>query len=115
MENGEDYLLTRQNMKDYLEYYESSPEDRENPYFAPLLAENLEGLPKTLVITAELDPLRDEGEEFAKRLIQAGNEVEHHRIDQAIHGFFLLEPLYSGVREVYDYVNDFLGREIESC
>ena len=42
MENGEDYLLTRQNMKDYLEYYESSPEDRENPYFAPLLAENLE-------------------------------------------------------------------------
>lgn len=87
MENGEDYLLTRQNMKDYLEYYESSPEDRENPYFAPLLAENLEGLPKTLVITAELDPLRDEGEEFAKRLSQAGNEVEHHRIDQAIHGF----------------------------
>ncbi|WP_297776120.1 alpha/beta hydrolase [Blautia sp.] len=115
MENGEDYLLTRQNMKDYLEYYESSPEDRENPYFAPLLAENLEGLPKTLVITAELDPLRDEGEEFARRLSQAGNEVEHHRIEQAIHGFFLLEPLYSGVREVYDYVNDFLGREIESC
>lgn len=109
MENGQDYLLTRQNMVDYLEYYQGRPEDRENPYFAPLIEENLSGLPRTLIITAEFDPLRDEGEEFARRLKEAGNQVVHHRISQTIHGFFLLEPLYQGVREVYDYVNEFLA------
>ena len=111
MENGQDYLLTRQNMEDYLEYYQSSEEDKNNPYFAPLLEENLKDLPDTLIITGEFDPLRDEGEAFARKLGKAGNKVEHHRIEEGIHGFFLLEPFYTPVRETYGYINKFLQNE----
>lgn len=111
MENGQDYLLTRQNMADYLEYYQSSEEDKSNPYFAPLLEENLKDLPDTLIITGKFDPLRDEGETFARKLKGAGNKVEHHRIEEGIHGFFLLEPFYTPVRETYGYINEFLQNE----
>lgn len=107
-ENGTDYLLTRQNMEDYLELYASCEEDRRNPYFAPLLAADFSNLPRALVITGEFDPLRDEGEAYARNMQEAGVEVIHHRIKDAIHGFFLLEPVYPPVRETYDYINEFL-------
>ena len=61
-ENGEGYLLTAVKMEDYLKLYESSPKDRQNPYFAPILEEDLSHMPDTLILTAEFDPLRDEGE-----------------------------------------------------
>lgn len=67
-ENGQDYLLTAVKMEDYLKLYESSTEDRQNPYFAPILAKDLSHMPETLILTAEFDPLRDEGEEYGKRL-----------------------------------------------
>lgn len=110
-ENGEDYLLTRQNMVDYLDYYQSCEEDRKNPYFAPLLAEDFTNLPKTLMITGEFDPLRDEGEAFAAKLAEGGNQVECHRIADGFHGFFLLEPFYPAVKETYEYIRRFLETE----
>lgn len=89
-ENGEDYLLTAVKMENYISLYQRSPEDRENPYFSPLQEKNLKNLPDTLILTAEFDPLRDEGEEYARRLKEAGNYVELHRIPGALHGFFAL-------------------------
>ena len=59
-----------------MDLYKNSDDDLQNPCFAPLLAPDLSGQPKTLIITAELDPLRDEGEAYAKTLRDAGNEVE---------------------------------------
>ena len=56
-ENGQDYLLTAVKMEDYLKLYESSTEDRQNPYFAPILAKDLSHMPETLILTAEFDPL----------------------------------------------------------
>ena len=109
IENGTDFLLTRLNMVDYLNFYQSCEEDRKNPYFAPLMAEDYRGLPKTLIITGEYDPLRDEGEEFARRLSKAGNFVVLHRLSDVIHGFFLLPPVYPAVRETYEYINQFLA------
>lgn len=64
--NGTDYLLTAVKMQDYLNLYESCPEDRVNPYFAPLLAKDFSNMPETLILTAEFDPLRDEGEDYGK-------------------------------------------------
>ena len=56
--NGTGYLLTSVKMEDYVILYQRTEEDRKNPYFAPVLAENLQGLPDTLVLTAQYDPLR---------------------------------------------------------
>ncbi len=108
-ENGTDYYLTSKRVCDYLELYLSSKEDYNNPYFAPLLANDLSNQPDTLVITAEYDPLRDEGEAYAEALKKAGNHVVMQRIPDAIHGFFSLPPYYSMVRHCYDIIRGFLS------
>ena len=110
-ENGSGYLLTAVKMEDYLNLYQSSPADRQNPYFAPLLEQDLRNMPRTLVLTAEFDPLRDEGEAYARRLEEAGNDVELHRIPEALHGFFALGIKFLHVQESFRYMNDFLKRE----
>lgn len=110
-ENGENYLLTAGKLRDYLKLYESCPEDRQNPYFAPILAKDFTGLPKTLILTAEYDPLRDEGEAYGEKLRQAGNDVKVHRIPEGLHGFFALGIKNLFVQESFDYIQDFLEGE----
>ena len=112
-ENGSDYLLTAVKMEDYLTLYQSSEEDRQNPYFAPILEKNLKNLPETLVLTAEYDPLRDEGEAYAGKLQAAGNMVELHRIRGAFHGFFALGIKFLHVQESFKYINEFLNKSYE--
>ena len=112
-ENGENYLLTAVKMEDYLKLYESSPEDRQNPYFAPILEKDLSHMPETLILTAEFDPLRDEGEEYGKRLKEAGNHVEIHRISDALHGYFALGIRFLHVQESFDIMNRFLSKGSE--
>lgn len=110
-ENGTDYLLTAEKMETYLTLYQQRSEDRYDPLFAPLLCDALEDMPKTLILTAEFDPLRDEGEEFAERLKRAGNEVQVKRISGAIHGYFALGIKHIYVKESLDSICDFLGRD----
>ena len=112
-ENGEDYLLTAVKMEDYLKLYESGPEDRKNPYFAPLMEKNYQNLPATLILTAEFDPLRDEGEEYGRRLKEAGNYVEIHRIPEALHGYFALGIRFLHVQESFEIMNAFLKKGSE--
>ena len=107
-ENGTDYLLTSVKMEDYLKLYESSPADRLNPYFAPLMTKDFSRLPRTLILTAQFDPLRDEGEDYGKKLLDAGNDVEIYRIDGAFHGFFALGIRFLHVQESFTYINAFL-------
>lgn len=85
-ENGQDYLLTSKRLCEYWELY-LSPDDWYDPYAAPLLEKDLTGQPDTLIITAEHDPLRDEGEAYGKALAEAGNRVVINRLEGAIHGF----------------------------
>jgi acetyl esterase len=87
-QNAEGYGLTLDAMRWYWDHYLQRPEDASNPYAAPLVAQNLKGLPPALVITAECDPLRDEGEAFAKRLQAAGVPTTYSQYDGMIHGFF---------------------------
>lgn len=110
-ENGTDYLLTRKKLCDYMELYQSRKEDRNNPYFAPLLAEDLYHQPDTLIITAELDPLRDEGEAYGRRLEEYGNHVRMYRVPDGVHGFFSLTPRWSKILECYEWINDFLSED----
>lgn len=107
-ENGQGYLLTSVKMEDYLKLYERNSEDRQNPYFAPMLAKDFTKLPDTLILTAEFDPLRDEGEAFGRKLREAGSRVEVHRIKGALHGYFALGIAHLHVQESFQYINGFL-------
>lgn len=113
-ENGTDFLLTRQKLCQYLEYYQSAEADRQNPYFAPILAQDLSHQPRTLILTAQFDPLRDEGEAYGERLREAGNEVQIHRIKDALHGFFALGIKYYHVQESFTIINQFLEENDKS-
>ena len=107
-ENGSDYLLTSKRITDYMDLYKSKDDDILSPYFAPLLAENLRSQPKTLIITAEYCPLRDEGEEYGRKLREAGNYAEIYRIKDSLHGFFALPPRFPQVKLCYEIINRFL-------
>lgn len=85
-ENGQDYILTSKRLCEYWELY-LSPDDWYDPYAAPLLEKNLSDQPDTLIITAEHDPLRDEGEAYGRALAEAGSRVVINRLEGAIHGF----------------------------
>lgn len=108
-ENGTDYILTSKRIQDYMELYVPDVKDRTSPYFAPLLAENLSDQPDTLIITAEFDPLRDEGEEYGRRLEESGNRVQVYRMKDALHGFFSLPWTSEYVIKCYNIINEFLG------
>lgn len=114
-ENGSDYLLTSKRMVDYMNLYVADKRDFKNPYVAPLLAEDLSHQPETLIITAQYDLLRDEGEAYGKRLHEAGNKVSIYRMPDAIHGFIALSPLFPEVKECYKIINRFLSKEKKSC
>jgi acetyl esterase len=87
-QNATGYLLSTDSMKWYWEHYLSDPADAANPYAAPLQAKDLSNLPPALVITAEYDPLCDEGEAYGRRLQEAGVPTTCTRYDGMIHGFF---------------------------
>jgi acetyl esterase len=89
-ENAEGYLLTRDAMMWFWNHYLRSAADGDNPLASPLRANDLRGLPPTMVLTAEFDPLRDEGEAYAMRLQEAGVPVTLKRYAGTIHGFFSL-------------------------
>ena len=105
---GTEYLLTAGKMRDYINFYASAEEDKRSKYLAPLMETNYSNQPDTLILTAECDPLRDEGEEYGRRLKEAGNQVEIHRIQDALHGFFALGVKYYHVQESFAIINRFL-------
>lgn len=110
-ENGEDYLLTSREVEGYMEMYRSTPDDLTNPYFAPLLAPDLSGQPRSLVVTAEYCPLRDEGEAYAARLAEAGCDVSCYRMLDAVHGYFLYPSVLGLVKDTYRIMRHFLDGE----
>ncbi len=86
----EGYLLTKEMMIWFLNHYKSREEDIHDPYMSPLLAEDLSGLPPAFVLTAEYDPLKDEGKAYALKLREAGVPVRFKEYKGMIHGFFCM-------------------------
>ncbi|MBM3139584.1 MAG: alpha/beta hydrolase [Chloroflexi bacterium] len=83
-------LLTKESMRWFWDHYVPDPARRAEPDASPLRAADLSGLPPAVVLTAEHDVLRDEGEAYSARLQAAGVPVELQRYEGQIHGFFAL-------------------------
>jgi acetyl esterase len=107
-ENADGYLLTAAAMRFYWDHYVADPAEAKNPYASPLLADDLAALPRALVLTAEFDPLRDEGESYAKRLAEAGVEVTSIRIDGTIHAFFWLPGVLDSFHTAVGAITEFV-------
>ncbi|GAF19757.1 LOW QUALITY PROTEIN: esterase/lipase [Bacillus sp. JCM 19046] len=103
------YFLSRGVMERSRQTYAPIEEDWSSPFTSPLLTEDLSDMPDTLVLTAEFDPLRDEGEAYAKRLFEAGNQVTAVRYDGVMHGFVsfyeVMERGNDGMRQMASYLN----------
>lgn len=100
--NGENYLLTTDMMKWFWDHYLDSDTDSASGYVSPLRADDLSNLPPATVITAEFDPLRDEGEAYASKLTAAGVDVNLTRFDGQIHGFFPMMLVFEQASNAID-------------
>jgi acetyl esterase len=102
-EFAEGFGLDRATVRWHVESYAPGLADRRRPDISPLRAASLEGLPPAVVVTAEYDPLRDEGEEYAARLADAGVPVVATRYLGMIHGFADLTK-FDAARDLIDQV-----------
>ncbi len=106
-ENAEGYLLTRDHMAWFTGHYfgdglDAGSARRTEPLASPLLVDDLAGAPPAFVLTAEFDPLRDEGEAYAARLRDAGVAVAATRYDGMIHAFFQLNAVIAAADVAVD-------------
>jgi acetyl esterase len=107
-------LLTRESMIWFWDHYAPDPADRLHQDASPLRAGDLSGLPPAIVLTAEHDPLRDEGEMYAERLASAGVPVTQQRFAGQMHAFFTMVGVLPGSAAGIDYVAEHLGRQLDS-
>jgi acetyl esterase/lipase len=109
-ELAEGYFLTRAAMQWFTGHYLASDDQKRHAEASPLHAPNLSGLPPAFVMTAEFDPLRDEGEAYAARLQQAGVSVTSKRYPGMIHGFVSMRGVVSGGRQAIQEAAKFVGQ-----
>ncbi|MEY2432353.1 MAG: acetyl esterase [Acidimicrobiaceae bacterium] len=101
-ENAEGYFLTRDSMDWFIGHYLSGGAEAKDPRVSPLHADDVRGVAPALLLTAEFDPLRDEGEAYGERLRDAGVDVESRRFDGQIHGFFGLGSITPAANEAVE-------------
>ena len=111
---AEGHLLTRRNIDWFQTQYLRSEADREDWRFAPLLQDNLRGLPAATVILAECDPLHDEGLAYANRLSDAGNPVEIIDYPGMLHGFLNMGGWLAQSRDAVDRCGQILKRVLSA-
>jgi acetyl esterase len=102
IDNAEGYFLTTKHMEWFREQLLVDEADGDDPSASPHLAESLAGLPPACVVTAEMDPLRDEGEAYATLLEHAGVPVTFYRAPGMFHGFFGLHLVLDGAKEAQE-------------
>ncbi|HEX3398177.1 MAG TPA: alpha/beta hydrolase [Steroidobacteraceae bacterium] len=105
------YLVDQATLDHDLRYYLPAGTEPSNPLVSPLLAESISGMPRTLIHTAEFDPLRDEGRNYFERLTQAGNEVSYTCHPGMIHLFYGLGAVIPYARTAFEQI----GGEIRAA
>jgi acetyl esterase len=107
-ENALGPLLSRAWIEWFLGCYLNSPDEGQDPRVSPGRAEDLSGLPPALVITAEFDPLRDQGAAYVGKLREAGVDAQLLPVDGMIHGFIQMSGVLDKARETLDKAGDAL-------
>lgn len=108
-ENADAPILSASVTKSFWDYYIRSEEDANHPYCSPIRAESFENLPPALIITAQYDPIRDEGEAYGRKLIEHGIPTTLRRVEGAIHGFMTMPiPL---TNELMEEIGRFIKEE----
>lgn len=106
-----DFNISTEEMEKYISIYIPEKEARKTPYASPLLADDFNGLPDTLVITAEIDPLRDEGEAYSNELSESGIQTKVIRIDGVTHGFITMDKITKKADEALNQISSYLKLE----
>jgi acetyl esterase len=118
-ERGSGYTLDSPLARWFVEQYRPPSYDpadpHRDPYLFPLGAPDLSGLPAAFVMTAEFDPLRDEGIAYAERLAAAGVAVEHLHAEDQMHGFLLVDRAITRAGELIDRLADALATRARSA
>ncbi|MCW2782077.1 MAG: Acetyl esterase [Marmoricola sp.] len=114
VENATGYFLDESTARWFIANYLNETDDPDNPRISPLQAESLVGLPPAVVVTAEFDPLRDEGEAYAAALEKAGVDVTSRRYAGMIHGFFDMGGFSPGAQAALDDAIDLFADVLDS-
>jgi acetyl esterase len=107
-ENSEAKPLNRAMMEWFRGHYLNHPSEAVHPYVSPLRTTDFTGLPSATVITAEIDPLRSEGEAYAKRLEEAGVTVRYRNYEGMTHEFFGMKAVVPEAKEANDFAAEGL-------
>ncbi len=102
--------LSDRNSRIFRDYYLNDPSEVSHPLVSPLLIEDFSGLPSATIVTAELDPLAAEAQEFAKKLKQAGISVTLHHYEGMVHDFVLFVGPLEGAAEAAELLGKELSR-----
>jgi acetyl esterase len=111
--DGQSFGLPKRDVEWFLEQYTPNPKDRLDPRVSPLRREDLHGLPPALVVTAEFDVLRDEGEAYARRMQEAGVKVKLMRCNGMVHGFLSLVGLIKRATQYFEQAAGEVRKMVE--
>ena len=112
-EYGKGYLLERDSLEWYRKQY-IGDKDPTDPRISPLFASDFSSLPPAFIITAEFDPIRDEGEAYVQKLKTSGVPVIHKRYKGMVHGFFQMAGLLDEARLAIEEVGQTLRQVFET-
>jgi acetyl esterase len=106
-------ILTREGMIWFWDHYAPDPVGRRHPDASPLRSPDMSRLPRALILTAEHDVLRDEGEVYATRLLKASVPVEHHRFEGQMHGFLSMLDVLPASGRAIGYIAEWVRSSLE--
>lgn len=107
--NGKGYLLTKETMFWFQQQYTPNKEDQCKPSVSPCYENDFKDLAPALIITAQYDPLLDDGYKYAQQLKAAGNKIQYIEYPELFHGFFNIPLVSKNAMQSYKDIREFLA------